>query len=180
LYVAGDAAGRRQTFSDATLARRLACPGIAEAPAVDLTPEQTLDTLSSLIDAGKRRTADKLRANIRAACQCALDVRTTPSLPVVFKSFGVVFASATHASIAALRPRRQATFSKADLQTYWKLVADRRGVEAAIPRLHLVTGGQRTEQFARLMGAGVSDEAPTIIDGKGRPSQGPRPTRFHW
>ena len=28
MYVAGDAAGRRQTFSNVTLARRLACPGI--------------------------------------------------------------------------------------------------------------------------------------------------------
>ena len=40
-------------------------------------------------------------------------------------------------------------FSKADLQAYWKLIANRSGPEAAALRLHLLTGGQRVEQFVR-------------------------------
>ena len=68
-----------------------AWPTIAEAPAVDLTPDQVLDMLRRLIEAGKGRTANKLRSYLRAAYQCALDVRTTASIPVVFKSFEVVF-----------------------------------------------------------------------------------------
>jgi hypothetical protein len=64
---------------------------VAEAPAVDLTPNQVLDMLRRLIEANKGRTANKLRSYLRAAFQCALDVRTTASIPVVFKSFGVVF-----------------------------------------------------------------------------------------
>ncbi len=65
-------------------------------------------------------------------------------------------------------------FSKAELQTYWKLIANRPGPEAAALRLHLLTGGQRVEQFVRLKWADVSDEAVTIFDAKGRPGQGPR------
>ena len=149
---------------------------VAEAPAVDLTPDQVLDMLRRLIEAGKGRTANKLRSYLRAAYQCALDVRTTASIPVVFKAFGVVFnpAAQTRRSPQFDRADKR-PFSKADLQAYWKLIADRPGVEAAALRLHLLTGGQRIEQFVRLKWADVSEETLTIFDGKGRPGQGPRP-----
>lgn len=132
--------------------------------------------LRRLIEAGKGRTANKLRSYIRAAYQCALDVRTTASIPVVFKSFEVVFnpAAQTRRSPQFDRADKR-PFSKAELQAYWKLIADRSGPEAAAPRLHLLTGGQRVEQFVRLKWVDVSDEALTIFDGKGRPGQGPRP-----
>jgi integrase len=42
-------------------------------------------------------------------------------------------------------------------------------------RLHLLTGGQRIEQFVRLRWRDVADDALTIFDLKGRPGQGPRP-----
>jgi integrase len=61
------------------------------------------------------------------------------------------------------------------LKAYWKLIAHRPGPDAASLRLHLLTGGQRIEQFVRLKWADVSEEALTIFDGKGRPGQGPRP-----
>jgi integrase len=131
--------------------------------------------LRRLIEANKGRTANKLRSYLRAAFQCALDVRTTASIPVVFKSFGVVFnpAAQTRRSPQFDRADKR-PFSKADLQAYWKLIADRPGIKAAALRLHLLTGGQRIEQFVRLKWADVSDEALTIFDGKGRPGQGPR------
>jgi integrase len=152
-----------------------AWPAVAEAPAVDITPDQMLDMLRRLIEAGKGRTANKLRSYLRAAYQCALDVRTTASIPVTFKAFGVVFnpAAQTRRSPQFDRADKR-PFSKAELQTYWKLIADRPGSEAAALRLHLLTGGQRIEQFVRLKWADVSGEALTIFDGKGRPGQGPR------
>jgi hypothetical protein len=54
---------------------------LADAPAIDLMPDQVLDMLRKLIEAGKGRTANKLRSYLRAAYQCALDVRTTASIP---------------------------------------------------------------------------------------------------
>lgn len=153
-----------------------AWPKLAEAPAVDLTPDQVLDMLRRLIEAGKGRTANKLRSYLRAAYQCALDVRTTASIPVVFKAFGVLFnpAAQTRRSPQFDRADKR-PFSRADLQSYWKLIADRPGPEAAALRLHLLTGGQRIEQFVRLKWTDVGEDALTIFDGKGRPSQGPRP-----
>lgn len=153
-----------------------AWPALAEAPAVDLTPDQVLDMLRRLIEAGKGRTANKLRSYLRAAYQCALDVRTLAAIPVAFKSFGVVFNPAA-------QTRRSPQFDRADkhpltlaeMKAYWKLIIDRPGIEAAALRLHLLTGGQRIEQFIRLKWTDVGDDAMTLFDGKGRPSQGPRP-----
>jgi integrase len=152
-----------------------AWPAVAESLAVDLTPDQVLDMLRRLIEADKGRTANKLRSYLRAAYQCALDVRISASIRVVFKSFGVVFnpAAQTRRSPQFDRADKR-PFSKADLQAYWKLIADRPGSEAAALRLHLLTGGQRIEQLVRLKWADVGDEAVTIFDGKGRPGQGPR------
>ena len=103
-------------------------------------------------------------------------MRTTASIPVVFKSFEVVFnpAAQTRRSPQFDRADKR-PFSKADLQAYWKLIVERPGPEAAALRLHLLTGGQRIEQFVRLKWADVSADAMTIFDSKGRPGQGPRP-----
>lgn len=152
-----------------------AWPAVAEAPAVDLTPDQVLDMLRRLIEAGKGRTANKLRSYLRAAYQCALDVRTTASIPVVFKTFGVVFNPAAQTRRSAQFDRAdKRPFSRSELRAYWKLLAERPGSEAAALRLHLLTGGQRVEQFVRLRWVDVGDEALTIFDAKGRPGQGAR------
>lgn len=153
-----------------------AWPAVAKAPAVDLTPDQVLDMLRRLIESGKGRTANKLRSYLRAAYQCALDVRTLAAIPVAFKIFAVVFNPAA-------QTRRSPQFDRADkrpltledMKAYWKLIVDRPGPEAIALRLHLLTGGQRIEQFIRLKWADVGNDAITLFDGKGRPSQGLRP-----
>jgi integrase len=152
-----------------------AWPAVASAPAVDLTPDQVLDMLRRLIEAGKGRTANKLRSYLRAAYQCALDVRTTASIPVVFKAFGIVFNPAAQTRRAPQFDRAdKRPLSKAELRTYWQLIAERPGREALALRLHLLTGGQRIEQFVRLKWVDVAEDTITIFDGKGRPGQGPR------
>ncbi|MFC3685985.1 tyrosine-type recombinase/integrase [Hydrogenophaga luteola] len=153
-----------------------AWPAVAKAPAVDLTPDQVLDMLRCLIESGKGRTANKLRSYLRAAYQCALDVRTLAAIPVAFKTFAVTFNPAA-------QTRRSPQFDRADkrpltleeMKNYWGLISARPGPEAAALRLHLLTGGQRIEQFIRLRWADVGDDVITLFDGKGRPSHGPRP-----
>lgn len=95
---------------------------------------------------------------------------------MAFKTFGVAFNPAA-------QTRRSPQFDRADkrplslaeMKTYWKQIVDCPGIEAAALRLHLLTGGQHIEQFIRLRWADVGDDAMTLLDGKGRPSQGPRP-----
>jgi integrase len=153
-----------------------AWPRVADAPAVDLTPDQVLDMLRRLIEAGKGRTANKLRSYLRAAYQCALDVRTTASIPMAFKAFGVTFNPAAQTRRSPQYDRAdKRPFSIEELRVYWQLIRDRPGLEAATLRMHLLTGAQRIEQFVRLRCADVAHDAITIFDAKGRPGQGPRP-----
>lgn len=155
-----------------------AWPQIADAPAADLTPDQVLDMLRRLIEAGKGRTANKLRSFLRAAYQCAQDVRSSATIPVAFKEFGIVFNPAA-------QTRRSPQFDRADkrplsadeLRQYWRLIKKRPGREAAMLRLHLLTGGQRIQQLARLCWDEVTDGVITLRDAKGRPGQGPRAHR---
>ena len=153
-----------------------AWPGLADAPAVELTPDQVLDMLRRLIEAGKGRTANKLRSYLRAAYQCALDVRMVASIPMAFKAYGVSFNPAAQTRRSPQYDRAdKRPFVKSELRAYWRLIAERPGREAETLRLHLLTGGQRIEQFVRLRWADVGDDALTLFDGKGRPGQGPRP-----
>lgn len=153
-----------------------AWPQLADAPAVDLTPDQVLDMLRRLIEAGKGRTANKLRSYLRAAYQCALDVRTTASIPMAFKAFGIAFNPPAQTRRSPQYDRAdKRPFSIKELRVYWRLICDRPGIEAATLSLHLLTGAQRIEQFVRLRCADVAHDTITIFDAKGRPGQGPRP-----
>lgn len=183
LYIAHlETQGRRSSY-DANLVFRIhvkeAWPKVAAMPAADITPDHVLDMLRRVIEAGKGRTANKLRAYLRAAYQCAIDVRTTASIPVAFKAFAVVFnpAAQTRREAQFDRPDKR-PLSAAELRTYWKLIRTADGVAGAALRMHLLTGGQRIEQLVRLKRIDVTADDITIHDAKGRPGQGPRPHRL--
>lgn len=173
-----DREGRRSAY-DARLVFRLhvieAWPKIAAMPAAEVTPDHVVDMQRRLIEAGKGRTANKLRAYLRAAFQCAIDVRSTASIPVAFKAFAVVFNPAA-------QTRREARFDRPDkrplsadeMRAYWKAIRSQPGLRAAALRLHLLTGAQRIEQLLRLKRAEAFPDRIVIYDGKGRPGQGPR------
>ena len=152
-----------------------AWPELAHAPASDLSQEQVVDMLRRLVEQGKGRTSNKLRTYLRAAYQCAIDVRVTASIPVAFKAYGV----GTN-PVALTRQDRQ--FDCADkrprtadeLRTYWRLIEKLPGLRGRCLRLHLLTGGQRIEQLVRLRWVDVRADSITIYDTKGRPGQGAR------
>lgn len=152
-----------------------AFPKVAGLPANDVTTDHVLEIQRRLVEAGKGRTSNKLRSYLRAAYQCAQDVKTTASIPVAFKAFGVT-------NNPAAQTRRLGQFDRADkrpfslgeMRTYWSLIADASGLEGAVLRLHVLTGGQRIEQLVRLLVKDVRDDAITLYDAKGRPGQGPR------
>lgn len=152
-----------------------AWPEVAQAPASDLSQEQVVDMLRRLVEQGKGRTSNKLRTYLRAAYQCAIDVRVTASIPVAFKAYGV------ETNPVALT-RRDRQFDCADkrpltadeLRTYWRLIEKLPGLRGKFLRLHLLTGGQRIEQLVRLRWADVRADSITIYDTKGRPGQGAR------
>jgi integrase len=178
-YVAFLAAQGRQSAREVQNLFRLnvvkAWPKISAKPAADVTPEDVLDILRKLMEAGKGRSANKLRSYLRAAYQCAIDVRTTASVPVAFKAFQVT-------SNPAALTKRSAQFDRADkrplplvdLRRYWRLIEDMPGLPGAALRVHLMSGGQRIEQILRLRRQDITEDSLTIFDTKGRPGGAPR------
>lgn len=153
-----------------------AWPEIARRPAATVTDEQIADMVRRLVDAGKDRSANKLRAYIRAAYEVARRARTDAKVPVRFKAFKV------HANpAAATSPIEQGEntdknpLSADQMRTYWRIIKVTKGVKGAVLRLHLLTGAQRIEQLVRLKLADVTPDTMTIFDGKGRPGRPPRP-----
>lgn len=155
-----------------------ACPEVAAKPAANVTPDEFADVMRRLNEAGKARTANKLRSFARAAYQVAMASRTKASIPERFKAFGI------HVNpVAQTEPDETANkadknpLSLKELRTYWKLIEELPGFQGALLRLHLLTGGQRLEQLTKLRTADIHKDYLILHDGKGRPSHGPRE---HW
>lgn len=152
-----------------------AWPALAQTPASEITQDQVIDMLRRLTEQGKGRTSNKLRTYLRAAFQCAVDVRVTASIPVAFKAYAVQVNPVA-------QTRRDGRFDCADkrpltadeLRNYWRLIEKLPGLHGRCLRLHLLTGGQRIEQLVRLRWADVRADSITIYDNKGRPGRGPR------
>lgn len=150
-------------------------PAVVAMPAGEVNQDQVLDMLRLLVQAGKGRTANKLRTYLRAAYQCAIDARVTATIPVAFKAYGV-----TNNPVA--QTKRDARFDRADkrpldldeMRAYWRLIEKAPGIRGRRLRLHLLTGAQRIDQLARLRWTDVRADTITIYDAKGGPSQGAR------
>ena len=155
-----------------------AWPTLAQTPASEITQDQVIDMLRRLTEQGKGRTSNKLRTYLRAANQCAIDVRVTASIPLAFKAYGVQTNPVAHT-------RRDARFDRADkrplstkeLRTYWRLIDQLPGLAGRCLRLHLLTGGQRIEQLVRLRWADVRADSITLFDTqRADPGKGREPT----
>lgn len=147
-----------------------AWPDLAALPATSLTPDDVVNIIRKVHEAGKGRTANKVRSYIRAAFQVAKDARLDASIPVAFKNYKINFNPASDtkpdkkSNQADKRP-----LHKADLIAYWQTIKDVPGLRGAVIRLHLLTGGQRIQQLVALLTADITKEHITLYDGKGRP-----------
>mgnify|MGYP001580122336 FL=1 len=169
----------RTSYTDARSMFRLHVegpfPAIAKGPAAYLTADQITDILRKVQEAGKGRTANKLRAYIRAAYQCAIDVNSLSSIPEVFKDFQITVNPAAQTKRDASKDNSDKDpLSLRELRIYWRLIKDMPGTKGAALRLHMLAGGQRIEQLTKLKKANVKETYFIIYDPKGRPGGGPR------
>lgn len=153
-----------------------AWPKVAQMPAKDVTGEQFADMMRTLMEAGKGRTANKLRSYARAAYQTAKAAKSKPSIPVAFKAYGITTnpVAETEPDESANKPDKR-PLSADEMRAYWQAIKELEGFKGAALRLHLLTGGQRIEQLVNLRTADIAPAAFTLYDGKGRPGSAPRP-----
>jgi hypothetical protein len=145
---------------------------LANRPASSIQAGEITDMMRRLAQAGKGRSANKLRSYLAAAYQCALDVNSLASVPIAFKAFGISNnpVASTRRDATKDRPDKN-PLSAAQMRTYWGIIKGLPGIKGAALRFHLMTGGQRIEQLVKLKCADVSNHAFVIFDGKGRPGQ---------
>jgi len=153
-----------------------AWPNLAKLPAVEVNEEHIADMLRRLFDMGKGRTANKLRAYVRAAYEVARRARSDPTVPVAFKAFGIRHNPAAGTVANAMENKADKDpLSVDEMRRYWKIIEQIPGLQGGVLRLHLVTGGQRQEQLVRLKTADIGNGTILLFDGKGRPGKAPRP-----
>lgn len=153
-----------------------AWPKIANSQASAVTAEQVADILRAVHERGYARTSNKLRSYMCAAYQVAKSAKTKASIPANFKKFNVTAnpASDTEPDTAANRADKN-PLSANEMLTYWQCIKDVPGIQCAVLRLHLLTGGLRIKQFVRLLSQDVTADSIKLYDIKGRPGGGPRP-----
>lgn len=148
-------------------------PKLANTAAALVTAEQVADLLRGLSEAGKERTAGKVRSYCRAAFEMARTSKLNLQVPVHFKSYGVQHNPAAETVAIKLVPDKN-PLMPVHLRQYWQAIESLQGVRGAVLRLHLLTGGQRIEQLRQLVRSNVGEGAITLLDAKGRTGRGAR------
>ncbi len=148
-------------------------PKLANTTAALVTAEQVADLLRGLREAGKERTAGKLRSYCRAAFEMARTSKLSLLVPVHFKGYGVQHNPAAETVAIKLVPDKN-PLMPVHLRQYWQAIEKLEGVRGAVLRLHLLTGGQRIEQLRQLVRSNVGEGAVTLLDSKGRTGRGAR------
>lgn len=148
-------------------------PDLAKKAAASVGGEEITDLMRKLIDKGKRRTAGKLRAYLRAAYEMARTAGMDADLPVRFREYGIRHNPAAETKAIATQADKN-PLSATELRMYWAAIKELQTFEGAVLRLHLLTAGQRMEQFCRLRISDVRSNVLELIDGKGRPGKKPR------
>lgn len=147
-------------------------PTLAAHPASQIKPEELRDVLARLIDAGKGRTAAKLRAYLRAAFGLAMRAGLDPTLPEALTSFGIQINPADRLpSLAQFSKALDRTLTLTELRAFWRrldALAESPARDALISCLFL--GGQRPTQLLRVTPrmVDVSGATLTLLDTKGR------------
>lgn len=149
-----------------------AFPELAAQPAATIKAEQFRDVLARLIEAGKGRTAAKVRSYLRSAYSVAMRAGLDPSVPGEFAAFRVEANPLERLpSLAQFNRARDRALTQPELVAFWRRVkAAREGVRRDAIMALLLLGGQRAAQLLRATRADVDLAGLTITlcDPKGR------------
>lgn len=144
---------------------------LATKKAAEVTIDEFVALIGKLTEAGKGRTAAKLRSYLRAAYSLAIRSKTDPSAPQTMRTFGITANPlASVGALAQFSKARNRFLSGPELGAFLKRVDDlEEGAKKDALRLCLLTGGQRPVQLLRARPSDVDLAAGTITlrDGKG-------------
>lgn len=143
----------------------------SSAPARDLTRQQATEIFRKLVEAGKGRTAGKIRAYLHAAYELALGIEGDATAPSTMIGFGIEFNP-----IAATRALNQFNrvghrhLAAPEFQAFWSRLSATEGTAADAAKVGVLGGGQRIAQLLRATKLDYDPDTGivTLFDGKGR------------
>lgn len=144
-----------------------AFPAVAAKPASEVDKREIVAAVRRLTEAGKQTTARKLRSYLRAAYSCAVKADSDAALPASFIGYGVT-VNPVESTAAIKGTSDKNPLPLPDLRKYWKGLQDELGVIGAALRLHVLTGGQRSAQLAKLTRTDLSADGLRLFDRKGK------------
>lgn len=152
-----------------------AAPDLAGRKASELGIDDFVGLIGRLVEAGKGRTAAKLRSYLRAAYQLALASRTDPTAPLTMRSFGIIANPISGIGALSKYSRaRDRNLSAPELGAFLRRIdALEPGPKRDALHLLLLLGGQRPLQLLRLHASDVdlSAGSVTLSDPKGARQQ---------
>ncbi len=152
-----------------------AAPELLDRKAAELSVDDFVGIIGRLVEAGKGRTADKLRSYLRAAYQLAVESKTNPAAPLALRAYGItVNPIASIGALSQFNKARDRVLSAPELGAFLRRIeALQAGARRDALQLSLLLGGQRPMQLLRLKASEVDLAAATLTlyDGKGSRSQ---------
>lgn len=145
--------------------------GLADQPARSIQPADITTLLRTVTEAGKGRTAAKLRSYLRAAYQAALGAALNPDASAELVPFQIESNPvASTASLAQYNLPRERHLNRLELRVFMRQVMQLPPAQAAAISLSLLLGGQRPTQLLRAKVADVDLDAKKVVlkDPKGR------------
>ena len=148
-------------------------PDTAACKAIHVTVDQFVALISALTEAGKGRTAAKLRSYLRAAYSLAISSKTDPDAPLILRSFGIEtnpVASVGARALSKYNRARKRVLDASEMGAFLRRVEVLHdGAQKDVLKLLLFLGGQRPMQLLRVTPSDIDLKAGTVTlyDGKG-------------
>jgi hypothetical protein len=127
--------------------------------------------VGKLNDEGKPRQADKIRSYIKSAYRAAINARGNVKAPKVMREMGITSNPAGELDkVKGSSNASERALSLAEFRSYWKRIQELPEPRRSVGMLHVLTGGQRMQQLARVTLADIDRDAMLMrmVDGKGK------------
>ena len=146
-------------------------PVLWSTAAIEVSTRDLLKVVAHVVDQGRLREAAKLRSYVRAAYAAAIRAQQSAQGLPALRALDITHNPAADlVTIEGASKPGERALSLAELRAYWKRIEAMPGAPGAALRLHLLTGGQRVQQLARLTATDhdVDSQTVRLLDPKGR------------
>lgn len=146
-------------------------PRLWKKLATAITLEDCVSIVGKIVDAGHANMANKVRTYIRTAYSEAINARGSANVPESMRGLGVRSNPASEMRVVeGANNAKERALSIKEFRAYWRHLRDLPEPKRSIGMLHVLTGGQRQRQLARVTFEDVDRDSltMTIYDIKGK------------